>query len=344
MKKMKVVQIGIGHDHATSAFNSILKQDDVFDVVGFAVPEREEEKYAARIAEYRDQRGVPYYSVEELLALPDIEGAVIETEERNLSKYAIMAAERGLHLHLDKPGGFELADFEKLVEICKEKKLALCLGYMYRFNPKVRECIAKIKNGDIGEVFAVEAQMNCIYGAKKRQWLIDSEFPGGMMFFLGCHLIDLIYYLMGEPQEVLPLNCATNFQDIPCIDYGMVAYKYPRGISFAKTCSREHGGFQRRQLVICGEKGSFELKPFEVLTDVRDMLYTQMHEVYETEKGGQEPGVDSKSEYFNRFDDMLLHYAQVARGEKENEFDYDYELGLYKLVLRSCALYVGNGK
>ncbi len=337
MRKLKTVQIGIGHDHATSAFNSILKQPDAFDVVGFAVPECETEKYEDRISEYRDTRDIPYYSVDELLALPDIECAVIETEESNLARYACMAAERGLHIHMDKPGGYESCEFERLINILKEKKLAFSTGYMYRFNPKIRECFEKVQNGELGDIFCVEAQMNVPYSVKKRQWLSDMEFPGGMMFFLGCHLIDLIYRLQGEPDEVIPLNCATGYDGISATDYGMVAYKYPHGISFAKTCAMESGGFLRRQLVICGTEGTIELKPLEVLTDVRDMLYTEMHESYRA-NGGLVPATHTVSEYFNRFDDMMYHFASVACGDIENEYSYDYELGLYKLILRSCGI------
>ena len=67
------------------------------------------------------------------------------------------------------------------------------------------------------------------------------------------------------------------------------------------------------------------------------MLYTEMHENYRTD-GGLSPGRHSVSEHFNRFDDMLYHFAMVARGEIENEYTYDYELGLYKLILRSCGI------
>ncbi len=337
MRKMRVVQIGLGHDHATSVFNSLLKQSDIFEVVGFAVPECEKEQYADRIAEYKEGRGLPYYEMDALLSLPELDGAVIETEEQNLTKYAFLAAEKGLHIHMDKPGGYDLSEFERLVARVKEKRLAFSLGYMYRFNPKIKECFEKIDRKELGEVFSVEAQMNVAYSNKKRQWLIDQGFPGGQMFFLGCHLIDLIYRLQGEPIEVIPMNCATGYYGIDATDFGMVAYKYPHGISFAKSCSMECGGFRRRQLVICGTKGTFELKPLEALTEERDMLYTDMHEIYHKD-GGLAPGTYSRSEYFNRFDDMMKHYASVALGEKENEYTYDYELGLFKLILRSCGV------
>mgnify|MGYP004600026211 CR=1 FL=1 len=334
LRKIKVIQIGIGHDHATSALNSLLRQPDIFEVLGFAVPESEEEKYPERIAEYTDGGLLKKYSVDELLALPGVEAAVIETEELVLTKYALMAAERGLHVHMDKPGGADLAEFERLANTLKERSLALSLGYMYRFNPKVIEAFKKIGNGDIGEVYCVEAHMDCEHGVGKRQWL--SDFPGGMMFYLGCHLVDLVYRLQGEPDEVIPLSCSTGFDGVTADDYGMVVFRYPRGISFAKTCDNERGGFIRRQLVICGSKGTIEIKPFEILTDERDMLYTVMRETYPGE-GWNSFGRETKSERFNRFDDMMRNFAEVATGDKVNPYSYDYELGLYKLILRACG-------
>jgi hypothetical protein len=46
--------------------------------------------------------------------------------------------------------------------------------------------------------------MNCSHPVKVRQWLAD--LPGGMMFYLGCHLVDLIYRIQGKPERVIPLN------------------------------------------------------------------------------------------------------------------------------------------
>lgn len=337
MKKLKVVQIGIGHDHATSAFNSILKQTDLFEVMGFAVPEYEETKYAARIKEYRDDRKIRQLSIKEIFDLPGLEGAVIETEETYLAEYALKAAERGLHIHMDKPGGYNLPEFERLIETVKQKQLTLSLGYMYRFNPKILEAMEKIKNGDIGEVYCVEAHMDCEHTPPNRQRL--EKFPGGMMFFLGCHLIDLIYRIQGEPLEVIPLNCSTGFDGVTAKDYGMAVFRYKNGVSFAKCCANECGGYMRRQLVICGSKGTFELKPLEAFEKgaERDHLYTEMREVHKGQ-GWQYPGESTNSGYFNRFDDMMKSYAESSLGIKENPYTHDYELKLYKLLLKSCGV------
>ncbi len=44
----------------------------------------------------------------------------------------------------------------------------------------------------------------------------------------------------------------------------------------------------------------------------------------------------TKSEAHDRYDDMMRNFAEMVRG-KENIYSYDYELGLYKLILRSCG-------
>ena len=339
MDKLKVVQIGIGHDHGTSGFNSILVQDDLFDVLGFAIPQEEldSKKWEDRIKEYRDDRKIPYYTVEEALSLEGVEAAVIECEDIYLTKYAIMAAEKGLHIYMDKPGSPNLFDFEKLVKIVKEKNLVFNVGYMYRFNPKIIEALERIKQGEIGEVYCVEAHMNCEYGPEKRRWL--GQFPGGMLYYLGCHLVDLVHLIMGEPEEVIPLSCATGFGGVDTQDYGMAAFKYKNGISFVKSCSSEAGGYMRRQLVICGSKGTIEFKPLETFEKgaPRDWLYTKMR-VTHAWQGWQHYEPKVQSEYYNRFNDMLKSFADSIKGRIENPYTADYELTTYKLLLKACGV------
>ena len=328
MKKIKVAQIGTSkNSHGNFIWESMIKQKDIFDVVGYALPENEREKFPDRAKAFD---GYNELTVDEILNNPEIEAVAVETEEIYLTKYALMVANAGKHLHMEKPGGVDLADFEKLVEILKSKNLTFSTGYMYRFNPKIQEALAKVKNGELGEIYSVEAHMDCKHPAEVRQWL--QNFPGGMMFFLGCHLIDLIYQIQGEPEEIIPFNCSTGYDEVTANDYGMVVFKYKSGVSFAKTCANENGGFLRRQLVICGTKGTIEIKPLEVSAD--GGLYTVMNEAYSTE--WYKEWDTSKSEVYDRYDDMMRNFAEMVRG-KENPYSYDYELGLYKLILKSCG-------
>lgn len=94
----------------------------------------------------------------------------------------------------------------------------------------------RIKNGEIGEVYCVEAHMDCEHAPSNRQRL--EKFPGGMMFFLGCHLIDLIYRIQGEPEEVLR-ELRTGFDGVTADDYGMVLLNIKTGYRLQKAVLRK---------------------------------------------------------------------------------------------------------
>ena len=329
MKRVRVAQIGTSeYSHGTPIWQSLLRQSDVFDVVGYAFPEGEREKFPGPAAAFEGYREM---TVEEILADPTIEAVVVETEEIYLTKYALMVARAGKHLHMEKPGGLDPAAFGELVATLKEKGLVFSVGYMYRFNPAIRAAIDRAKRGELGKIYAVEAHMGGKHPARQRDWL--ATFPGGMLYFLGCHLIDLIYTLQGEPLEVIPLSCSTGIDGNTVLDYGMVAYRYPNGISFAKSCDEEPGGFIRRQLVICGERGTIEIRPLEIGAG-GDQHYTLTHECLDT--AWQAPPTTARSEIYERYDGMLLNFAELVRG-KENPYTYEYELGLYKLLMRSLG-------
>ena len=331
MKKIRIAQIGTSaNSHGNQIWSSLLGQSDIFDVVGYALPENERQKFPSRMKAFEGYREM---TVEEILNDPTIEAVAVETEEIYLTKYALMVAQAGTHLHMEKPGGTDLSLFEKLIATLKQQELVFSVGYMYRFNPKIKEAINKVKNGSLGEIFSVEAQMSCTHSPEVRRWL--GGFPGGMLFFLGCHLIDLIYQIQGEPEKVIPLSCSTHLDGIDSQDYGMAAFQYKNGVSFTKACDDEMGGYMRRQLVICGSKGSIEIRPLEVAAEGGQ--YTVMHE--SSTANWFTPWQESQSEVHDRYDGMMKHFAELING-KENPYDYDYELGLYKLILKACGMEV----
>ena len=329
MKRIRIAQIGTSrYSHGNSIFGSIVRQSDIFEVVGYALPEGERERFPENMAAFAHHREM---TVEEILNDPTIEAVAVETEEIYLTKYALMVARAGKHLHMEKPGGAELAPFEEMVGILKEKGLVFSLGYMYRFNPAIRALLDRVKGGELGRIYAVEAHMGGKHPLAQREWL--AGVPGGMMFFLGCHLIDLIYTIMGEPLEVIPLSVSTGIDGVSTLDYGMAAFRYKDGLSFAKTCDEELGGFTRRQLVVCGERGTVEIRPLESPT-VADKQYSVTYECLD--EAWQAEWRAERSAPYERYDAMMRNFAEMVRG-KENPYSYEYELGLYRLVLRACG-------
>ena len=263
------------------------------------------------------------------------EAVAVETEEIHLTKYALMAAEHGKMIHLEKPGSQELADFERLIAMVKEKNLIFHTGYMYRYNPYILELLDKVDRGTLGEIVSVEAQMNCLHKDRLREWL--TVFKGGMMFYLGCHLLDLILRIQGEPDRVIPLNRSTGKNGISSEDFGMAVLEYPTGVSFAKTCDVEYGGYMRRQLVVTGTKGTVELQPLEYFAE-NGIATDKIECNAENAAHWGDPRVATPCVSFDRYDVMMRGFAEIARGERENPYTPDYELTLYRLILKACGI------
>ena len=332
MKKIRIAQIGVNrYSHALSVFNSLKTQPDIFEVVGYCLVEGEKERFEKELFVFK---GYPELTLEEILNDPTIEAVTIETEEIHLTKYAIMAAEHGKMIHMEKPGGTSLEEFEKLISLVKEKNLIFHTGYMYRYNPTIREVIDNAKNGVYGDIISVEAQMNGYGGAQMRQWL--EAFPGGMMFYLGCHLVDLILTIKGLPEKVYPFNRSTGVDGVTACDYGLALFEYPEGMSIAKTCNLEHGGFERRRLVVCGTKGAVELCPLEWLTKQKANQFTEKID-YNKGTDWHTRGEKTVGEVHDRYDTMMQGFAAICRGEKVNEYTPDYELTLFKYILMACG-------
>lgn len=333
MTPVKIAQIGTGHDHAVYTMASIRKLE-CFDVVGIAEPNP---AYAHRLKQ-KTYEGLSVYTVDELLALDELEAVCIECEEENATKYAQLFADRGIHVHLDKPGSHGYASFEKMVETLRSKKLVLHMGYMYRYNPTVMRVLQMARRGELGEIYSVEAHMSVHHPKEKHKWL--SNYKGGMMYFLGCHDIDLVLQFMGtDPEEIISLNSKTGQSDPNCEDYGFCVFKYKNGISFVKACAAEYNGFDRRQLVVCGTKGTVEIKPFEIKAGVSLQQTTGRftNDTIEDSKIWQERSEVLDCGAYDRYDGMMQSFAEHIRGISENPYTYDYELSLFKTVMKCCG-------
>lgn len=331
MKKTKIAQIGTSHySHGSEIFDCLKQYPDVFEIVGYALPENEREKFPQRSACFDGYREM---TVDEILNDPEITAVTIETEEIYLTKYANLAAEHKKHIHMEKPGSPDLEGFERLINTVKKNGTVFSTGYMYRHNPYIKELMRRIESGELGEIISVEAQMNCYHPEPARNWF--KVFGGGMMFFLGCHLVDLILQIQGTPQEIIPLSTSSHTDDIDSLDYGMAVFKYKNGVSFAKTSAIEMGGFFRRQLVVTGTKGTAEVRPLEAYRG-GGYHVTGYREVFD-----KSWGADSErqiSEKFMRYDDMILAFADMINGNGKTSFrGYDYELELYKTLLKACG-------
>ena len=177
MKKIRIGQIGIGHNHGEAKMLAIRKFPELFEVVGIA---EEDPVWMEQRGNLPGYDGLPRLSVDELLSKCDailVEGAVPE-----LTRIAQRCVDAGKHIHMDKPGSGTLEEFKRVMDTAKEKQLVVQMGYMYRYNPAIRKTIQAVQEGKLGEIFSINAEMSTYHNPGYKRWL--STFQGGIQYIL----------------------------------------------------------------------------------------------------------------------------------------------------------------
>lgn len=327
-ERIKIGQIGIGHNHASAKMATFRKLSEHYEVVGVVEPDPAVRKKRQDNPAYRDLK---WMTEEELLNTKGLRAVAVETEVPDLVPTGIRCVEAGMHIHLDKPGGETIEPFKKLVEAAGRRGLAVQLGYMYRNNPAVQFCLRAVREGWLGQVFEVHAVMSRMQSVEYRKWL--GQFRGGNMYIFGCHMIDLVVAMLGKPDRVTPFQRQIQ-PEVKAYDNGLAVLEYPQTTVTIRTASLEVEGYRRRQLVVCGDQGTIDIRPIETL-DVRPQppLKLQLALAAPREsftKGYQEVTFPPMP---GRYDEQLIELARIIRGQIANPYPLAHELLVQEVLL-----------
>lgn len=149
------------------------------------------------------------------------------------------------------------------------------------------------------------------------------------MFELGCHVIDAIVYLLGKPDQVHAFNRKSIAGD-PLVDNQLAVLEYPNVAATVRSALVEVDGFARRQLVVCGNKGTLEIRPLEPPS----VRLTLEEPVGGYKKGSQMVTFPNSGRYDKDFEDI----AQVLRGNRSFQFTYEHDLAVQETVLRASGM------
>ena len=246
--RIKIGQIGVGHAHATKL--AVYRDSRDYEVVGVVEPDAELRKRAENTPPYRDLK---WLTREQLLATPGLQAVLVETRVADLLDNAEACVVAGMHVGIDKPAGESLPQLRRILEAAAKKKLLVQMGYMYRYNPAVVMLRDFLKKGWLGEVFEVHAVMSKVVVPAERKRL--AEFRGGIMFELGCHVLDLVVGVLGAPKEVGGVRLHSAAVDDGLYDNMLAVLTYPRATATLKSSALEVEGGDRRHLVVCGTEG-----------------------------------------------------------------------------------------
>lgn len=324
MPRIKIGQIGTAHGHASGKMEVYRKSDD-YEVVGIVEPSDPLRRAAERHAAYRD---IPWMTVEQLLNVPGLQAVAIETEPRHLLAHAETCIDAGKHIHLDKPAGESLMQFRRILDTAARRHLCLQMGYMYRYNPAVMLMKDLLRKGFLGDPFEVHCVMSKVVDPVNR--LRHGEYAGGMMFELGCHLIDIVVDVLGTPETVTSYRQHAGPQQDTLQDNMLAVLTYPRALASVKTSGLEVEGGSRRHFVLCGTEGTVHIEPLDSPKVIRLALSKERGKY---RKGYQDVPVEG----YERYVGDAADFARVIRGEKMLDWSLMHDLAVQETVLKASG-------
>ena len=333
MEKIRIAQIGVCHEHASGKIIALRRLSALYEIVGVVDDNRTSRTPKFAGSNLGPYEGLAWLTEDEVLNRPDIQAVVVEVPNNELVPVALRCMERNLPMHMDKPAGEDLALYRKLLDGCRERNLTFQMGYMFRGNPAFQFCIRAVREKLIGDVFEIEADMNHCYGGEEYQGYIG-KFPGGIMYNLGCHLIDFVLAAMGRPENVTPFLHSAPQDPDSIRNNCMAVLEYPHAIVTLRSCSRDSAKNDRR-VKISGTAGSlifspverFDGKPVEIaLTLAKD--------------SGSFPAGKHTLRFppqADRFENQFIELAKILRGEMKKPYSYEHDYLVHEVTLAAAG-------
>jgi len=175
-----------------------------------------------------------YVDLNELLKNePDIEVVSICTPNGLHADHSIRSLNAGKHVVCEKPMAISVIDCDQMIKASRKAKKNLFIVKQNRFNPPVIALKKIIDEGRLGKI--VNVQLNCFWNRndayyQDSDWKGSLLLDGGTLFTQFSHFIDLIYWLIGDVQEVRAIVKNVLHKDvIDFEDTGVIILEFKNG-------------------------------------------------------------------------------------------------------------------
>jgi myo-inositol 2-dehydrogenase/D-chiro-inositol 1-dehydrogenase/scyllo-inositol 2-dehydrogenase (NAD+) len=153
--------------------------------------------------------GSRFPSLEEALDKSDFDAVIITTPTFTHKELAVMAAEQGKHVFLEKPMALSLEECDAIITATEKKGVILQLGFMRRFDPEFSAAEERIVGGEIGEPMMIKS---LTHGpGLPPAWANDLKTSNGMIAEVNSHDMDCTRWLIGSNPERMYVETA-NFK------------------------------------------------------------------------------------------------------------------------------------
>lgn len=179
-----------------------------------AVCDVDEEK----LREAGDKMGVEarYTDYRELLRHPGLDVVIIVTPDQLHREMVEESLNAGLHVLCEKPLALLREDLNAIVAASRASDKKLMVGQICRFTPGFAKAKELIDAGELGDIYYVESEYAHDYQdiLSENGWRSDPNRNG--VVGGGCHAVDLLRWVAGDPIEV---TAYANHKMLPIVPY-----------------------------------------------------------------------------------------------------------------------------
>ena len=200
-----MVRVGMSsfaHVHANGYAKQVMESPDAGLVAIW-----DEEEYGGRQA--AERLDVPFYEDLDQFLASDIDAVVVNAITLDHPRVMVAAAQAGKHIFTEKALAIDVAGCDQIIEAVETAGIKFMISLPSRVNADILFAKKVIDDGMLGEItfgrgrIAHSAALDH-WCSGPSLWFGDKERAGGgALFDLGCHRVDVIRWLMGEPRSVV---------------------------------------------------------------------------------------------------------------------------------------------
>ncbi len=113
----------------------------------------------------------------------------------------IKAAEKGIHLFLEKPIALNVDVATEMVDAIEKAEVVSQVGYQMRFRKSIQRLAAMVADGTAGRPTLFQGRFWCRMDGAGPAWWPNKDKSGGQILEQIIHIYDLALYLFGEPES-----------------------------------------------------------------------------------------------------------------------------------------------
>ena len=146
-----------------------------------------------------------YKDYNSLFSKENLDAVVICTPPTLHHEIAIEAAKNNVHVFLEKPCTLSQAQANELADEFENRSLVNQVGYVNRFNDIFSEVKRLIDINLIGKIIRFKSEMysgTILKSDSSSSWRDSRQSGGGAIIDMAAHAIDLVNYLIGQPDKI----------------------------------------------------------------------------------------------------------------------------------------------